>query len=208
MERESETGVVISLWPMRPDSPDQGRITMALKRLNEGDDPARDELFELVYAHLKGMARERLGRERAGHTLRATDLVHEAYLRLVDQSEGGWTDRNHFLAAAGQAMRRILVDHARRRNRRKRGGGWERVPFDEALTIGAPDQADAVLELDRALEQLECEHPEKARLVELHVFAGLTQDECARLLGVTRRTVSRHWLFAQSWLYLQMKPGP
>jgi RNA polymerase sigma factor (TIGR02999 family) len=182
-------------------------ITALLQRVGDGDGSGREELFELVYDRLREMARDKLRLERSDHTLRATDLVHEAYLRLVDPQRAGFQNRAHFLAAAGQAMRRILVDHARRRARKKRGGGWKRVPFQEALTMGVPDHDDSILALDEALELLGQEHPEKARLVDLHIFGGLTQEECAGLLGVSRRTVLRHWDFAQSWLYLQMVRG-
>ena len=143
-------------------------------------------------------------RERSGHTLRPTDLVHEAYLRLADQTRCRWQDRAHFLAVASQAMRRILVDHARRRGSQKRGGGSVKIPLDEALVVGTEEANGMLLSLEQALTRLAERHPQAARVIEMRFFGGMTHDECACVLGFSTRTASRHWEFAQAWLYREM----
>ena len=183
---------------------DSGDITQALLEASEQVPGSFDRLFALVYEDLRQLAVARMSREDDGHTLQATALVHEAYARLVDQSRCRWQNRAHFLAVASQAMRRTLVDHARGRGALKRGGGWDRVPFDEALTIGSPHSDPALLALDDSLRRLEATHPDKARLVEMRFFGGLTHEECAEVLSLSVRTVARHLDFAQSWLYREM----
>jgi len=191
-----------------PDDPGSAeRVTLLLSRATAGDRDAGEALYDTVYDELRRMARGHLLRERSDHTMRATDLVHEAFLRLVG-TRSDWQNRAHFLAAAGRAMRQILVDHARSRNALKRGGGWERLPIEDITLLGAPDRDERILALDDALGRLESLHPEKARIVELHVFAGFTQEECARVLGVSRRTILRHWEFAQAWLFREMAASP
>jgi RNA polymerase sigma factor (TIGR02999 family) len=161
------------------------------------------DLLALVYGDLRRLAGNYLRRERSGHTLSATDLVHEAYTRMVDQTRVGWQGRTHFLAIAAQAMRRILVDHARRRATAKRGGDWRRVTLDPAVQgiLGEHTFAlDDLITLDEALAQLSTIDPRQARVVELRYFAGMTIDEIAEELGVSTRSVDRDWTHARSWL--------
>ena len=145
------------------------------------------------------MARRHLGRERGGHTLQTTALVHEAYLRLIDQQEVGWQSRAHFFAIAAQMMRRILVDHARARHYQKRGGGAQRVSFDEALVV-SNERAAEVVALDEALTDLAEFDPRKSQMVELRFFGGLSIEETAEVLGVSPGTVMRDWTLAKTWL--------
>ncbi len=179
-------------------------VTSVLLESTAGSPEATDRLLSLVYVELRRMADRLLSRERSDHTLQATELVHEAYLKLADQTRCRWEDRAHFFAVASRAMRRILVDHARRRGSDKRGGGQRKVPLDEALMIGGTEAAESLLSLDDALKHLAIRHPEPARVVEYRFFGGLTLDECACVLGQSPRTVSRHWEFAHAWLYRRL----
>ena len=179
-------------------------VTEILLRAGAGTPGTVDRLFAVLYAELRGSASACLRRERADHTLQPTALVHEAYLRLVDQSRCEWKNRAQFLAVASRAMRRVLVDHARGRGRVKRGGGWERRPLEEAFDVATDEGATTMLELEAALERLEQRQPEKARVVELRFFGGLTHEECAETLGVSPRTVARWWDYAQAWLYREL----
>lgn len=179
-------------------------VTQLLHEASRKAPGSLDRLYAAIYDDLRSVAEARMRQEDAGHTLQATALVHEAYLRLVDQTRCQWQDRAHFLAVASRVMRRALVDHARRRNAQKRGGEWQRVPFDEALTIGAPESGQAVLAVDDALGRLAEQHPDKARLVEMRYFGGLTHDECAEVLAVSTKTVARHLDYAQAWLFRDM----
>jgi RNA polymerase sigma factor (TIGR02999 family) len=180
-------------------------VTQILLRASAEAPASCDLLYSLVYQELRDIAGRRLWRERPDHTLQATALVNEAYLRMVDQTRCEWRNRVQFLAVAGQAMRRILVDHARSRLRQKRGGGAEKLPLEAALTLGEEGTDATVLALEAALQRFERIHPDKARVVELRFFAGLTQDECAVELGVSSRTVARYWDYAQAWLYREMR---
>lgn len=182
-------------------------VTEILLRAAAGAPADVDRLFAALYAELRGTAQAHLRRERPDHTLQPTALVHEAYLRLVDQDRCAWKNRAQFLAIASRAMRRVLVDHARGRGRVKRGGGWERRPLDEAFDVATDEGAAAMLALEDALGRLERAQPEKARVVELRFFGGLTHEECAEVLGVSSRTVSRWWDFAQAWLYRELASG-
>ena len=183
------------------ESPD---LTSVLLETTTGSPAAADRLFSLLYDELREKAAALLRRERPDHTLRSTDLVHEAYLRLADQARCQWQDRAHFLAVASRAMRRILVDHARRRGSQKRGSGQVNLSLDEALVVGT-DESDHVLRsLDEALGRLIEHHPEAARVVEMRFFGGLTLEECGCVLGVSSRTASRYCDFAQAWLYREM----
>jgi RNA polymerase sigma factor (TIGR02999 family) len=182
--------------------------------LNEagGDDggAAAAALLPLVYDQLRRLARAKMRRERTDQTLSATALVHEAYLRLVDQTRAqAWGGRWHFFAAAAEAMRRILIDHARRRTRLKRGGGGRaRVNLDRLeLAANDADVADELLALDEALSLLNEKHPEKAKLGNLRYFGGLTGAEAAEALGVSTATADRHWSYAKAWLYREMSRG-
>jgi len=175
-------------------------ITQLLMDAHRGDHRAADELLPLVYDRLRSLAQELMKQERPGHTLQATALVHEAYLKLVDQQRVQWQDRAHFFAVAAQAIRRILVDHARGHGRVKRGGGRAKVALEEALA-GSYDNVIDVVALDEAMSQLAQTHPQHARITEMRFFAGLTIEECAAVLGMSTRTVDRHWRYARAWLY-------
>src|SRR5262245_56675728 len=165
-------------------------ITSILLEATNGSSPAADRLFSVLYPELRERAAGLLRRERSDHTLRPTDLVHEAYLRLPDHTRCRWHDRAHFLAVASQAMRRILVDHARRRGSQKRGGKNVKIPLDEALVIGTEGTDGMLLSLERALTRLTEQHPQAARVVEMRFFGGMTHDECACVLGFSTRTAS------------------
>jgi RNA polymerase sigma factor (TIGR02999 family) len=184
--------------------PERDQVTAILLEASAGAPAAVDQLFSLVYDDLRRLAGSRLRDERPDHTLQATELVHEVYLRLVDQTRCEWTNRAQFLAIAGRAMRRILVDHARSRGRQKRGGGWQKLPVSEALALGSEQADTIILALEEALEKFQNEDPLRARVVEMLHFAGLTHEECAHVLGVSPRTVARHWDYAQAWLYAHM----
>jgi RNA polymerase sigma factor (TIGR02999 family) len=179
-------------------------VTQILLDTTTGNPGAADQLFPLVYDELRRLAQNYLGKERVDHTLRATELVNEAYLKLVDQTRVEWKNRAHFFAVAARCMRRILIDHARRRARLKRGGGLKPLSIDEALTVASAPANTDLIALDEALTKLESEQPEKARVVELRFFSGLTTEEAAEVLGVTPRTVWRHWQFAQAYLYREL----
>ncbi len=181
-------------------------VTLMLERLTAGDHAAVDELMPLVYEELRTLAEQYLRAERAGHTLQATALVHEAYLRLVEGAERSWQNRTHFFATAAIAIRHILVDHARRRARLKRGGDLERVPLDAVETIaddGANDER--LLRLDEALDRLAAIDSRKARTVELRFFAGLTVEEVATATGDSPSAVARDWRMARAWLRRELE---
>jgi RNA polymerase sigma factor (TIGR02999 family) len=180
--------------------------TAILLEATEGSPRAADRLLSIVYEELRLTAERLLAGERPDHTLQATELVHEAYLRLVDQTRCRWQNRAHFLAVASQAMRRILVDHARRRGSMKRGAGRTRVLFEEALIVGTEEADGMLLSLEDALRKLAAQYPMAARVVEMRFFGGLTHEECACVLGFSPRTASRHWDFAQAWLYREIGP--
>jgi RNA polymerase sigma factor (TIGR02999 family) len=166
-----------------------------------GDPQAAEQLLPLVYDELRRLAAQRLAQEKPGQTLQATALVHEAYLRLVDvEKVQHWESRGHFFAAAAEAMRRILVEHARRSHAQKRGGGRKKLDLREVAEDPAEDSVD-LLALDDALRELEAKHPEKAQVVKLRFFAGSTLEETASLLGVSRATAQRHWAYARAWLF-------
>lgn len=178
-------------------------ITRFLRAWSDGDASAREELFALVYAQLSQMAANRLRAENHGLTLETRDLVHEAFLRLVDQRRVRWQDRAHFFNLSARIMRRILVDHVRRTKSLKRGGDHRQVGLDEGASVTtrfAPD----LLDVHRALEQLEAQDPMLAQVVLLRVFAGLTQEEAADVLDVSLRTVARSWRRAKAWLYAHL----
>jgi RNA polymerase sigma factor (TIGR02999 family) len=180
-------------------------VTRILSAIERGDPRAGGELLPLVYGELRRLAKQRLAREKPGQTLQATALVHEAYLRLVgDDASGGWNSRGHFFAAAAEAMRRILVDNARRKRAAKRGGRLGRQALDD-IDIAAPAPSEDLLALDEALAKLEANDPVKAQLVKLRYFAGLSEEDAARALGVSRATVQRHWRYAKAWLLDELR---
>ena len=174
-------------------------VTFLLRAWRAGDDGAGDRLVEVLYNELHEMARRRLARERAGGTLQTTALVHEAYLRLVDQRHVNWRDRGHFLALAATMMRRVLVDRARARRAGKRGSGDPPITLTDVAAAGL-DPAVEVLDVDRALERLANAYPRPARVVELRFFGGLELEEIGAVVGVTERTIKRDWAFARAWL--------
>jgi RNA polymerase sigma factor (TIGR02999 family) len=181
-------------------------VTALLHRLADGHDDAADALWPLVYDELRLLADRCFRGESAGHTLQPTALVNEAFVRLVGDLNESWHDRRHFLAVAGRAMRRVLVDHARRRNAAKRGGGWDRVPLDMADDSVSPSNLD-LLALDEALERLSGFDPDLVRLVELRFFVGLTFDDAAAIMGVAPITAKRMWKMAKGWLFRELSAG-
>jgi len=178
-------------------------LTQILTAVQQGSAGA-DELLSLVYEDLRQLAASRLARERPGQTLQATALVHEAWLRLAQDHDAQWNSRHHFFAAAAQAMRRILVENARRKARFKHGGEFQRVDLTD-IELPSPMPDDELLALDEALELLAQTDPQAAELVQLCFFAGLTQAEAAEQLGISRATAERTWSYARAWLYKQMK---
>ena len=180
-------------------------VTQILSQIESGDPSAADQLLPLVYNELRKLAAQKMAQEKPGQTLQATALVHEAYLRLVGSDEPQqWDGRGHFFAAAAEAMRRILVDSARRRAAQKRGGDREQVPLAEIPASG--DEPVDLLTLDEALKKLEQLHPDKAQVVKLRFFAGCTLEEMADVLGISRATAERKWAYARAWLYGQLLP--
>lgn len=179
------------------------KVTELLAQVSGGNRAAVDELMPLVYRELKRIAGAQSGRERAGHTLQATALVHEAYLKLVDQRGVAWQNRAHFFGVSAQAMRRILLDYAKSRGRLKRGGDVRRTSFDEALIV-AEDRASDLLVIDEALTRLEQLDPRQAKVVELRFFGGLSVEETAEVLGVSAPTVKREWAMAKAWLHREL----
>jgi RNA polymerase sigma factor (TIGR02999 family) len=184
--------------------PSMSEVTRILSAFEQGDPHAAEQLLPLVYDELRKLAAHKLAQEKPGQTLQATALVHEVYLRLVDTEKAqNWNSRGHFFAAAAEAMQRILIDRARRKRSRKRGGDRRRVDLDGSALLAAPAEhaAEDLLALDEALEQFEAEEPLKARLVKLRYFAGLSLADAAAALGISAATAKRHWIYARSWLY-------
>ena len=181
-------------------------VTRMLSRLSGGDGAVLDELLPRIYTELRGLARNYLGREyRRNHTLQPTALVHEAYLRLVNERESSWESRAHFFGAAANVMRQILVDHARRRAADKRGGEFQQVQMGESVVISTSEKSYELLALDEALRELAEFDEQKSKIVELRYFGGLSVEETARVLGVSEITVKRHWRVAKAWLYDRLK---
>jgi RNA polymerase sigma factor (TIGR02999 family) len=184
-----------------------GEVTHVLTAIEGGDPRAAEQLLPLVYDELRKLAARKLAQERPGQTLEATALVHEAYVRLVGTTPAGaapeWEGRGHFFAAAAEAMRRILVEKARRRCRRKHGGGLPRVDL-ELADLASPLPDEELLALDEALTRLAAEDPVRARLVRLHFFAGLSNEEAAEALGVSAATAKRYWRYARAWLHREV----
>jgi RNA polymerase sigma-70 factor, ECF subfamily len=181
-------------------------FTNILIRASQGDDSAVNQLLPLVYDELRALAESYLQRERPSITLQATALVHEAYLRLVNQDEAQWQGRAHFFAVAAQAIRRILVDHARAHRSRKRGGDWQRVQLEDDLAA-SPERELDLLALDGALEKLARLDQRQARIIELRFFGGLSLREVAEVLGVSPRTVDGDWSMARAWLRQELEDG-
>jgi len=180
-------------------------VTRILSQIESGDPSAAEQLLPLVYEELRKLAAAKLAHEKPGQTLQATALVHEAYLRLVGgEGEQSWDNRRHFLAAAAEAMRRILVENARRRQSVKHGGQRVRIDLDEAVAIGKEPRHD-LLELDGLLEQLSNADPRAAELVKLRFFAGLTGDQAADVLGISARSADLLWAYARAWLFEKLQ---
>jgi RNA polymerase sigma factor (TIGR02999 family) len=189
-------------------TPEPQEVTRLLIAWGNGDQAALDELLPLVYQELHRLAARHLSRERSGHTLQTTALIHEAYLRLIEQKAVQWQNRAHFFAVAATLMRRILVDHARARQYQKRGGGAQQVTFDEALEV-SDERAAEVVALDEALTALAEFDQRKSQMVELRFFGGLSIEETAEVLQVSPGTVMRDWTLAKTWLQREInKRGP
>jgi RNA polymerase sigma factor (TIGR02999 family) len=179
-------------------------ITLLLQAAESGQSQASEKLLPLVYEELRRLAAARMAQEAAGQTLQATALVHEAWLRMVGEGDRTWQNRAHFFGAAAEAMRRILIDRARRKSSLKHGGGKERLDIEELeLADTTPDEK--VLLVNEALEQLEADQPERARVVVLKYFGGLTNKEVAETLDIGERSVDRHWMCAKSWLFRKIR---
>ena len=182
-------------------------VTRILSAIEDGDPQAAEQLLPLVYDELRRLAAQKLIHEKPGQTLQATALVHEAYIRLVDAERAQhWDSRGHFFAAAAEAMRRILVDTARRKGSVKGGGDLRRVELRDAAGPESGPSVDLIA-LDEAIAELEAEEPAKAQLVKLRFFAGLSVDEAARAMGVSRATAKRYWIYARAWLFGRMNDG-
>jgi len=180
-------------------------VTHILSAIERGDPQAAAELLPLVYAELRKLAAARLAEEKPGHTLQPTALVHEAYMRLVGgEQPQDWNGRGHFFAAAAEAMRRILVESARRKGRARHGGGRQRVDLDEAVSAAASEPPDELLDLDDALARLETVDATAAALVKLRFFAGLSMPEAAAALSMPLRTAERNWTYARTWLHREL----
>jgi RNA polymerase sigma factor (TIGR02999 family) len=181
-------------------------VTLILDAINKGESQASEKLLPLVYNELRNLAAARMLQESAGHTLQPTALVHEAWLRLTSGQNQSWQNRAHFFGAAAEAMRRILVDHARRKAGLKYGGGQQRMNIEDFDLAEAPPD-ERILLIDDALEELERTNPERARVVVLKFFGGMTNQETAESLGISRRSVDRHWECAKAWLFRKIKLG-
>ncbi|HKX84823.1 MAG TPA: sigma-70 family RNA polymerase sigma factor [Pyrinomonadaceae bacterium] len=189
---------------MIPGQEGQNNVTELLREWTEGRTAAMDELLPYIYNDLHRRAAAYLRRERINHTLQPTALVHEAYLRLVDQQRVEWKSRGHFFAVAAQAMRRILVDHAKHRNREKRGGAFEDMRIDGGFDLAATEKGIDIEALDEALSRLAAVDPEQERLVELRYFAGLSLEDAAAAMNVSRATAAREWQVAKAWLFREL----
>ncbi len=183
-------------------------FTSILKQIEQGDPTAADQLLPLVYDELRKLARQRLSNEKPGQTLQATALVHEAYLRLAgNENEVVWDNRSHFFAAAAEAMRRILIDRARSKHSKKRGGDAHRIPLEPDISVGTNSDFPAtdLLTLNIALTEFESIDPDRANVVKIHFFAGLSLPETAAALGISLATAKRRWTYARAWLFGKMQ---
>jgi RNA polymerase sigma-70 factor (ECF subfamily) len=178
-------------------------VTQLLQRFDSGDAAVRTQIFGVVYGELHRIAHRYIRKEREGHTLQTTGLVHEAYIKLVGQKDVDWQSRAHFYGVAAKVMRRILVDYARARNAGKRGGGLAPLPLDEGLVF-SPQRTEELLDLDEMLSRLEDQDPDVFKVIELRVFVGLTVPETAKTLDLGERTVKRRWQFGRAWLHAEM----
>ena len=177
-----------------------------LEAIGQGDSKAAEELLPLVYEELRKLAAHKMASEPPGQTLQPTALVHEAWLRLGGDQQPAWQNRAHFIAAAAEAMRRILIERARSKHRLRRGGDWQRVDL-ERVTVALEDADETVLAVHEALDRLAARDPLKAQIVKLRYFVGMSHQEIATALGLAEPTVRRHWAYARSWLYAELKAG-
>ncbi|HVY69077.1 MAG TPA: ECF-type sigma factor [Verrucomicrobiae bacterium] len=182
-----------------------GDVTQILGQIKAGDSQASKQLMELVYGELRQLATAKMAREAANHTLQPTALVHEAWLRLGGDQQTTWHNRAHFFAAAAEAMRRILIDRARKRHALRRGGGMERVNLDELELAATSENDDRLLAVDEALEKLAIADPQKAQLVKLRYYSGLTIEQAAESLDISLATAKRWWTYARAWLFQEIK---
>jgi len=189
---------------MSPSEPEARDITQILRDWTRGESDAINELMPLVYEELRRQAARHLRRENRDHTLQTTALIHEAYLKLIDQRNVEWQNRLHFFAIASQAMRRILVDHARTKHREKRGGNDNKVPLDDALAVGTAERNVDLIALDEALTRLGAIDEQQVRVVELRYFSGLSLEDTADALGISRATAARDWSMAKAWLHREL----
>jgi RNA polymerase sigma factor (TIGR02999 family) len=181
-------------------------VTRILTAIEQGDVRAADELLPIVYEELRRLAAQKMSKEQPGQTLQATALVHEAYIRLIGSDDRDWSGKTHFFAAAAEAMRRILIDSARRKQRLKRGGARQRINLENA-DIVTEGTSDDIVALDEALAKLAQEDPVKADLVKLRYFAGLTIEQSARILNISRATADRYWSYSRAWLFEEINKG-
>jgi len=179
-------------------------VTRILEAAQQGDPKAADLLLPLVYEELRRLATHKMANEASGHTLQPTALVHEAWLRLVGNENQKWDGRAHFFAAAAEAMRRILIDRARRKHAARHGGGQQRVDVQE-MDLASPENDEQLLAVNEALDKLAAQHKEEAELVKLRYFVGMTNDEAAEVLGISVRTAKYYWTHARAWLYKEIK---
>ncbi len=182
-------------------------ITQLLQKAGSGDPQARDQLLQAVYAELRRLAGRYMRRERLDHTLQPTALVHEAYLRLFGRGQIDWQNHSHFVRGSARAMRQILVDHARKHGRAKRGGEGHKVPLEESAVVVCDQRPEILLAVNEALERLQALDTRQAEIVEMLYFTGLTQQETAQALGLSEITVRREWRLARAWLWSEMQKG-
>jgi len=203
--REREPGRPLAFRESPPKLPGMSDVTQLLDAMDAGDPKAADQLLPLVYEELRKLAAAKMAQEKPGQTLQATALVHEAWLRLVDPTDSkAWNGRGHFFGAAAEAMRRILVESARRKARLRHGGNLQRTDL-EGVEIAAPLPEDRLVQVSEALDDLEREAPEAAQVVKLRYFAGLTQEQVAETLGTSLRTAERQWTWAKAWLFRRIQ---
>src|SRR4051812_27749964 len=185
-------------------SSDPSQITQMLIELTDGNTEVVDRIYPFIYDELRKLAGSYLRRERSDHTLQPTALVHEAYMKLIDQKQVKWQNRAHFFGIAAQVMRRILMDHARKHKAEKRGGYVDKLPLEEEILLVSQDSSSQLLALDDALKTLADLDPQKAKIVELRYFGGLSIEETAQVVGVSVPTINRQWKMAKAWLYGQL----
>lgn len=195
---------MMSVPAIKPCPRPMSEATVMLAAIERGDSQAAENLLNLVYEELRRLAAYKLAQEAPGQTLQPTALVHEAWLKLVGAEGRKFENRNHFFAAAAEAMRRILVDRARRRLTQRHGGGQQRVDLEESNLV-APDEDDQLLAVNDALEKLTREYPAQAQVVKLRYFAGMTNEEAAQLLGLSVSTIKNYWAFARAWLFKEIR---